>query len=949
MQRVELDLEEEIELNLDKPSNELSNDFFLDDAFEVDIAVDNEETARFYPSDIDSSNFIEPRTSDKDKNVKIINTKKSNLFVNSLEAVPPEVYRKTLAETLTTTTTKLTSSLQEISTKLKFNENMYIGNQLETLLKASDKIGGKVNDTIIHEIYRNKNVSAKELFERVNPYSNNEAEFLVFEQQFNKIKEVMQQEQDKNNHISAINKKSSEILLVKILDVNLINRLFSYNKEFKFVRKFYTTNGLITHFKCECCSSEEHETKQLLEQFVYVINIASKDFSIILPLECKNCGTFHLLDPAVLKSISSKCSNIALSLKTTRTGNSKTNNNGMRSVMNIGIYSPNVDEVTFFLKNYDTEMYNNLSDEDEIDLDEMGAEEPNITNTNVSLSEVDDDWENIKKRFFDTISLIGDSKFKLVYSGFDASDVPSMSLSEEVNINADEQVVASIESPSMDYLRNPNRKFSKRKDLNLKNITKIYATMNGNYTFLKKMAVSSTINLLKPLGLNKFSLTSRSFYKVYSLFDNLDRLAKKELEFLSEELGFRIYNNDGSLNTEISGTLFEDIRYMNDNFELEKSRFVDSLYSNLYFLSYMPISSDKITDEDVNDYLYDTEIKSFVDRVSDLMILNNIAEDWLNRFNPALKNGLEKNMLISYKRTVIDSVRNMKRVDRKKSLWELLCKISELITSKPIESILRFIDSGDSMNYLCLFLDACYRKDLYDMYKCYAKIDGRFTSTRFKELEDLYQLLSAFPNKELDSDKFSFYFPNMNCDNKFKPRFVKMFEEKGFVPKHLEGNDEEEMLEYYSSLNYTDACVNYLPKQIEDLLNAFSSTIKFGRFISYSNLFKDFGVYYGARDLLYSLATENVPLTDILNSLNLSPELASMLLEDDYEFPSADDLVVKYIDLINLPLDGSLDVPSGTYRDRILFLLENFDDVKPMFKEFPKVYDLVIEIAGENE
>ena len=253
------------------------------------------------------------------------------------------------------------------------------------------------------------------------------------------------------------------------------------------------------------------------------------------------------------------------------------------------------------------------------------------------------------------------------------------------------------------------------------------------------------------------------------------------------------------------------------------------------------------------------------------------------------------------------------------------------------------------MNYLSQFLDACYRKDLYDMYKCYSKIGGRFTSPRFSELEDLYQLLSAFPNKELTSDKFSFYFPNMNCDNKFKPRFVKMFEEKGFVPKHLEGENEEEMLEYYSNLNYTDSCVNYMPKQVEDLLTAFSSTIKFGRFISYSNLFKDFGVYYGARDLLYSLAIENVPLTDILNSLNLSPELASMLLEDEYVFPTADDLVVKYVDLINLPLDGSMEVPSGTYRDKILFILENFDDVKPMFKEFPKVYDLVIEIAGENE
>lgn len=946
MSRVELELEEEIELDLENPSNNLSNDFYLDDAFEVDIELDSVESTRFYPSEGESSNFVEPETSDKDKNLKII---KPKLLVDVLENLPPEQYKKLLTETLTTTTTRLTGSLQEISTKLKFNDNMYIGNQLETLLKASDKIGGMVNDTIIHEIYRNKNISAKELFDRVNPYSNNEAEFLVFEQQFDKIKEVMQQEQDKNNHISAINKKSSEILLVKILDINLINRLFSYNKEFKFVRKFYTTNSLISHFKCECCSTEEHESKQPIGQFIYVINIATKDCSIVLPLECKACGTFHLLDYDVLKTINSRCESISSKLKTTKTGSSKSNPNAQRSMMNIGVYTPNVDEVTSFLKKYRTSPYNDLSDEEEIDLDEVTEDSTNVKNSNLSLAEIDNDWDNIKKRFLDTISLIGDSKFKLIYTDLDVfdSNVGEIDLDE---VSTDEVSVDKYSnSPSMQYLRNPNRKFDRRKDANLKNITKIYSTMNGNYPFLKNMAVSSAINLLKPLGLTKYSLTSKSFYKVYSLFDNLDRLAKKELEFLSEELGFKIYNNDGSLNEDVSKTLFDDIRFMNENFETEKSRFIDSLYSNLYFLSYMPISSDKINDEDVNDYLYDKDIKDFVDRVSDLMILNSISEDWLNRFNPALKNGLEKNMLISYKRTVIDSVRSMKRVDRKKSLWELLCKISELITSKPIESILRFVDSGDSMNYLSQFLDACYRKDLYDMYKCYSKIGGRFTSPRFSELEDLYQLLSAFPNKELTSDKFSFYFPNMNCDNKFKPRFVKMFEEKGFVPKHLEGENEEEMLEYYSNLNYTDSCVNYMPKQVEDLLTAFSSTIKFGRFISYSNLFKDFGVYYGARDLLYSLAIENVPLTDILNSLNLSPELASMLLEDEYVFPTADDLVVKYVDLINLPLDGSMEVPSGTYRDKILFILENFDDVKPMFKEFPKVYDLVIEIAGENE
>lgn len=943
-QRVEQESYDDDDIELDiEDVRGLSNDFFLDST-EVDISI--EDSPRMYPSEPEISEYnssyivasnLVPST---DNSLSSPNKRKNKLLVDVIESVSPEVYKKNLSDTLMVTTGKLTNSLQELSTKLKFTDTMYLGNQLETLLKVSDKLGGKVNDSIIHELYRDKSVSARELFDRVYPNSSNEAEFLVFEKQFNSIRDIMKQEQDKNNYVSSINKKSSELLLIKILDLGLINRLFSYKGEFMFVRKFYSKGGLVTHFKCENCSDENHEVKQELDTFIYIINVASKDFSIILPLECKTCGTFHLLDPAVLKSISSKCSTISNSLKTTRTGNTKINFNSQRSIMNMSIYTANVDEVTSFLKDYNVESIIDLDDSEEVNLDEDFSVE--TVKVDTSLPEVDDNWEDIKQRFLDTITLIGDSKFKLVCS--DTSD--ESIVDSDVEHAIDYETTPINDSSKLEYT--PNRNFFNRKtSLSLKNITKIYASLGNSYPFLKKMAVASTISLLKPLGLTRFSLNSKSFYKVYSLLGDLDSLQEKDLVFLSEELGFRIYNSEGNVDKEVSDLLFKDIEFMNNNFDSEKSKFIDSLYNNLYFLSYMPISSDKITDEDVNDYLYDEDIRTLIDRVSDLMILNNLAEDWLNRFNPALKNDTGSLAIIS-KRTVSNSVTEMKKVDRRTPLRELFFKVASVVTGSEVESLLRFVDSADSLNYLCLFLNACYKRDLYDMYRYYPRIVYNRISSPFKELESLYNLLSKFKSEELYCDKFSFYFPTIDCGNRYKPRFVKLFEEKGFVPNDLDGEDIDEILDNYSKMSYSEDTVNFIPRYVDELLKEFSDTIKFGRFISSSNLFKDFGVYYSARDLLYSLVMKNVPLEDILNSLNLSPELASMLIEENYNMPNPDSLVVKYADLLNLPLDGSLEVPVGSYKEKIMFILDNFDEVKPMFKSFPGIYDLVVRIGDEE-
>ena len=942
---VELDSEElELELEDDAPSNnsKLSNEFFIEG--DSDIVV---ETENVYYSEDEPEVMV-------DENNRMITTPKSNKSKtreSALDLLSEEDYLKYVSTSRDVTISKIALGLQEIRTKLNFNDNVHVSNQLETLIRESDKSGGGVKDIVLHEILKNTNVDPQELFDKLNPNSNNQAEFYVFKEQFDRVKSVLVNEQYKSAYVTKMNTQATELLLVKMLDFDLISKIFSYSGQYKLLKKFYSTDGVVTHFRCEHCSSE-NEYKSKMNKFIYVMNLSGKDFSLVLPLLCDKCGGFSVFDPKYLQKLMKDCLHISDSLKTTRTASNKFSY--YRSVMDIGVYNPSSKEITDMLSKFNVVPIDG-DVELEIDLDGEGKSSTPVNHV-IECSDIEDDWINIINRFVDNIKIIGDSKFKL-YSNLDGESLDYMEgVTDGGPINLGATNVESLEDlisrNSYSSEINPSNKVGRTRykfdDRHLKNVTKIFSTMHGNYPYLKSIAVTSAINLLKPLGLNRFSLSSKSFYKVYSMFDNLNELGKKDLEFLSNELGYKIYNEDGSLDESISTNLFKDINDMHTNFEEKKRRFINSMYDNIYYLSYMTLSSSgHLSEEDVNDYMYDDDIRLFIDRVSDFMIMTNIAEEWLNKYNPAVPSSSDS-MLVNYKRNVLTAVKSMKSVNRKKTIKEYIDKICGSSFGQ-IHTIMSLVDSNDSINYIHQFLEACYTRDLYEMYRCSDRIVGNFNNLEIPEFMDLVQLITLFPKKKLDVDKFSFYFPNLECDNKYKARFVRLFERKGFVPKVLEGETEEEKLLYYESLDYNTDKVEYLPEEVKKLLHAYDGIIRFGRFISYSSLFKDYAVFYSARDILFSVLINKLPMDKVLSVLNLDSTLASMLIEDSYELPIADPIVVEYIDLLNLPLDGTIELEGVTQKDKISELLDHYDDLKPIFKNFPKVYDLVSSILKDAE
>lgn len=945
------ELELEIE-DIESSYKPLSKDFYEDDVQDFGVSVSLTTLDKENENSLPGDNFNVPVVSEDGK-VKTITSNIYNLFVESLDNKTPEQKQKAIKEYVFKYSMKLGESLNAIKSGLKFIDTTSKQTGAEAIIRSSDKFD-EYGYIITQALMMNFDVDAETAFKNSELSQTNDAVRLEFIKAFNSVRQDLVTHNENLAYLKRINDKSSATLLLNILDYKKFERLVGYRGEVNIVRKFYETEGLVSHFKCEACSTETEPHLEPVDNFIYVINLNGEDRSVVLPLECKKCGNFSFIDKHVLTNILSKCKKISVNLKTIN--NSNRSKAGDTGIMQIGVYTPNLEELTKMLEKYNMESSVNLDNLVDIDLDSidlLGEEKDSddVNNANLTLDKIDDDWENIKRRFFETITMIGESKFRLY--GRSGKAQTKVLIDEEGNTRVE------LTNNLLDVLNPKEPSFID--DHRLHNITKIFANTHSDYDYLKGMALASALNLLKPLGLTRFSLTSKSSYKVYSLVGDLKSLGKTQLEFLSNELGYRLYNEDGSLDEKISGDLFGDINHMHNNFEEEKSAFIRSLYNNLYFLSYMPISAHKLLEADVNDYFYDEEIKKFLDRVSDLMILNSLAEEWFNRFNPAQTGG-NNSMKIEVKKSILSTIKKMKAVNRKKAISFLFSKITnQIYPMRNVESIVHFLDSIDSINNIASFLEACRKKDLYEMYRSHSKIKWDYAPTYYPEFNLLSHFISKFPSQGVDSDKFKFYFKNLEVEDRFKYRFVSLFEKKGFIPRKFEGETVEEKLTYYESLNHCDDVVNYMPSEVESLLSSHKDVIKFGSFISYSGLFKDFGVYYSARDLLYYTTLKDDSMDVVLDMLNLDPTIASLLIEDDYELAKADDLVVKYIDLLNLPLDDSIEFPNETkvdasgkvefnkerQKDRILFLLENYDDVKPIFKDFPDLYNLVLSIIGE--
>lgn len=552
-------------------------------------------------------------------------------------------------------------------------------------------------------------------------------------------------------------------------------------------------------------------------------------------------------------------------------------------------YSPSDIEVSNILAQYhEVHFISNIdsNDENNLELDE-----------NIS---VEYDWEAICKEFRDLNVMIGDSLFKVT------DDKKSLG-----------------------------------------NITKIVANQLNIYPRLKENSIASLILTLEKSGLYKYSLESKSYYDVYSRIKDISKVTPTAMKNLSEVLYFKLVDDEGNVDYNMAEEVFEKIKFYNSTIEEDENKYIKSLDEYKYLLSYIPISQVDLREDMIYNYLSNEPLKKVLDEVSDLMILNHLSEDLFNIINPPdSKDGGTK---LTYNKSFYNIKKQILSVNRKKTLSEYVSRLS-LYFGGPFKTILNSFDTPDSINNLSSFLDSCYRRDLYDMYKYHSKLSYSMDGSSVEEIKEICEFLAMFPGISLNVDKFSFYF-DFDCDIGYKARFVKMFENKGFIPKELKGDTPEEKLEYYSKCTSVDA-KEIIPSAITNLLNRYSTVIDFGRFVSYSGMYRDFGAYYGMRDILFAL--KDVGVESLFPALSLDSTVASLLIEDGYEYPEIDNYIVDNYVFLTLPIfDVELeevqnDLSKGL-KTRIINVLDNVEVLYSQYRELDELYELLKTSVGEKK
>lgn len=519
----------------------------------------------------------------------------------------------------------------------------------------------------------------------------------------------------------------------------------------------------------------------------------------------------------------------------------------------------------------------------------------------------DVDWESACKDFKTFITMIGDAKFRL-------------------NSASNESYV------------------------NRSNLTKILINQVSSYSVLKENALASLIGTLINYGLSDFSLANKCFLQNFYNVKDVNSVSEITLESLSNVLPLDIIR-DGKVSKERFNEVLNLLRGQYDSFEERFTEFLDSLEENKYSLSFIPVATLRLKESDYYDYFYDERLSVLLNEIADLMLLNYIAEDLFNSLSLPDVKGNAVRASISFNRAKSDLLDVNKAYDRDKHVGKLLAMMKVADVIKPSSLMITSVPDADNLNILSNFLKACYNRDVYDIYKYYGDV-MRMTSGSSDNsfMMSVGELVRTIPHESLDGDKFSFYF-DFDCDRSFKARFVRLYEEKGFIPNEIKGDSVEEKLNFYESCVYDDNNVkDFVPNELEEVLSRFKYVYTFGQFVNYHNLFKDFVSYLFMRDVVCYMS--KLKSEHLLHLLSLSPEICSILLEDDYVMPPLDPNVLSDYNLLSLPIfDGALSnsiAKSKSLANVITLIRTSTTNLSLCYSELPALIDVLDKALGDK-
>ena len=389
------------------------------------------------------------------------------------------------------------------------------------------------------------------------------------------------------------------------------------------------------------------------------------------------------------------------------------------------------------------------------------------------------------------------------------------------------------------------------------------------------------------------------------------------------------------------------MRERNESFESDLVSYIKELEENKYFLSFIPVSNMALRDNLLYEYLYDDRLKSVLEEIADLMILNSLSESLFHDLT--LTNITDSGNVVSntrFNRTKKD----LMDLNKSDKLQDNIAKITKMLTRRNCgDFLLNVFTDADKINYLSSFYDACFREDVYDIYYYQEKLVN-FMSAQVPLPYGIVESIYSVPYKKINTDKFDFYF-GFECDRSYKVKFVKLYKEKKFVPEVWEGNTIEEKLKFYEECPTSVKHKVFVDKSLREYLDIHKGLCNYGRFVNYSNLFGDYISYIFTRDLIYYVSSYSID--DILNMLSLDATIASILLEDDYEVKQINPNVVNDFSILCIPLfDNDLfslqQNKTIPYEIRISKLFEQIDSVRQDVCEIPGLAAIVDKLLGDS-
>lgn len=518
------------------------------------------------------------------------------------------------------------------------------------------------------------------------------------------------------------------------------------------------------------------------------------------------------------------------------------------------------------------------------------------------------------------------------------------------------------------------KKVNYNKPLGIKSIAKLVSGTSNSYEDLKERATSTLLQELDKSLLQELSPVCRYYLTIPSYYKG--KFSGFELDLAS--LGFTD-SVDPFRTKVLDESKFEkDFNAYCDyllEIESEVDKYLADLMKYSRLFSSMSITNSRLDQDLVNRYLGDPKVASCIDYLTDLMIISNLAENFLVNFSPRRREGDIKTKVVneetegsakreaSYAKrlsSILDINQSSKLRDKLASFTEYFdLKIAEssgLVKGllNPSDFILFF--SSDTEFYSLLYklaktmLDGDYYessiiKDVLETtFKYHLKnLKDSETSNR-KDLVDIAKLVAQIPviDKNKFPTKFSYYFRGEeDLIEEEKSELIKLFLKSKISPKKLEGDSFSEKKSYYLSINKSDRLAVEPHKDFYDVVKSNYVLLKSLDVLGHAQP-DQFIMYMLSRDLLFMF--KDLSFDDLCLCLYLNKDIASFYLESEFNYEVKDVTLIEFMKRLHFKstvLEEIFRDSDISDEDLIYEAKQNSKRLLDEFKDIPEILEKV--------